>query len=180
MDLAGRRQIGALRQSPILMHREAVLKRHVFSGLLLGVAAIGAILASQGRAQPPEAERRSDSEKLTALLKDRRDALKQIVDEAERDRRDGMVSPVVVSRATVDWLNAELDLAGDHAARVAMRERIVSHLRKTESALENVMKTAPPAPSKGRPHTESYEFLGIKAARCLAEIELLRERAKTD
>ncbi|MGE5192217.1 MAG: hypothetical protein ACM3U2_06900 [Deltaproteobacteria bacterium] len=156
------------------------MKRLVYSALLLGLPAVGAIVASRGLADPPPAERRSDAEKLTALLKERRDTLKQIVDEAERDRRDGMVSAAVVSRATIDWLNAELDLAADHAARVAVHERIVAHLRKIEAALENAANTTKPAQTRARAHSESYEFLSVKAARCQAEIALLRERAKSD
>ncbi len=156
------------------------MKRHVLSGLFLGAVAVGAILAARRSAEPADPEPQTNSEKVTALLKVRRDTLKQIVDEAERDLRDGMVPAPVVSRATVDWLNAEFELAGDHAGRVAIRERIVAHLRRTEAALETAMKKTAPAPGKVRPHTESYEFLGVKAARCQAEIELLRERAKND
>ena len=152
------------------------MKRHVAGGLVLGVAAVIAILVSRGGADPSPTELRANAEKTTALLKERRDVLKQIVSEAERDRREGMVSAVVIFRATIEWLHAELELANDHAARIAIHEELISRLRKAEAALEKDMKQAEPGKVAARQHNESYEFLIVKAARCQAEIDLLREQ----
>ncbi len=163
------------------------MKRLILLAMLFGAAAMGVFLASHGLAEPRPAERRADSEKMLALLKERRDTLKQIADESERDHREGSMSTVIVAKAMIEWLHAELDLAADRAARIAVHEQLVTYLRKAEAAVKRDMTTlkkdpkAPdPSKSKHHEHSENYEFLIIRAARCRAEIDLLREQEQSD
>lgn len=163
------------------------MKRIIVPALVFSALVIALLFASRGLAEPPSAEDHADSEKLIALLQERRDALKQIADEAERDRREGSISTVIVAKAMIEWLHAELELTDEHAARIAIHERLVAYLRKAETAVKRDMtavkpdlKAPQPSPGKHHEHSENYEFLIIKAARCRAEIDLLREQGRND
>ena len=145
------------------------MKRLVLSAIVAGLGFCAALLLTSERAAPKAAEPAPDAEKILALQKERRDLLREAVTSAEQAFRGGVLPYATVSRATANWLSAELDLAGNRAERIAIREKILAHTRDVEGITAETVKAA---------LANHGDLLEAKAARLQAEIELLRERAK--
>jgi outer membrane protein TolC len=144
------------------------MNRIALSVVLVGLGAVAGLFVSSGLAEPPTVVRGPDAEKLTALREERRDVLRQAVKESEEAYRHGVIPYASIPRITVNLLNAELDLASDRAARVAIRERAVDQFREIE-------KTVAERHNAGQ--ADSMDLLEAKAARLQAEIDVLRETA---
>ena len=154
--------------SALSFFKESTMKRFMLSAIVAGLGVCAAFAVISARAEPKDADPAPDAEKITALQKERRDLLREVVNSAEEGHRTGVLAYSAVSRAMTAWLNAELDLAANHAERVAVREKILTHA-------ENVEKTAGEAFKVG--NADRTDLLEAKAARLQAEIDLLRERA---
>ncbi len=142
------------------------MNRIAFSVVLVGLGAMAGQFVSSGLAEPAAGVRGPDAERVTALRKERREVLRQAVKESEEGYRNGVMPYTSVSRITISLLNAELDLAPDHAGRVAIRERTVEQFKVIE-------KTVAVSVQGGT--AENTDLLEAKAARLQAEIDLLRE-----
>lgn len=143
------------------------MNRIAFAVVLVGLCAVAGLFVSSGLAEPASV-RGPDAEKLTALRKERRDLLQQALKLTEEGYRSGVVDFSSIPRISINLLNAELDLAPDHAARVIIREQIVERFKTIEKTAAQRVETA---------IADTTELLEAKAARLQAEIELLRERA---
>jgi hypothetical protein len=75
------------------------------------------------------------AEKITALRKERRDALLEASNAAEQMYRINRSDYATVRRLKAELLDAELDLAPDHAARVAVRKRLAEQFREIEQGV---------------------------------------------
>ncbi len=145
------------------------MSRIAFS--LVGFVGLGIAIGlwvPAGLAEPAAAVRGPNAEKLTALRKERLDALREAAKMAEEAYRGGAIDYASIPRIKIELLNAELDLAPDRAARVAVRERMVEQLRDVEKSTAQRVESAL-APSS--------ELLEAKAGRLKAEIDLLLESA---
>src|SRR5262249_24736091 len=121
-----------------------------------------------GHAEPTDAVRGVNAEKLTALRTQRRDALREAAKKAEEGFRNGVMDYKSIPRIHVELLNAELDLAPDRAGRIAVRERLAEQSRIIEKIVAQHVESAPAG---------SSDLLEAKAARLKAEIALLLESA---
>jgi outer membrane protein TolC len=144
------------------------MNRIALSVVLVGLGAVAGLFVSSGLAEPTTVVRGPDAEKLTALRKERRDVLRQAVKESEEAYRHGVIPYTSIPRITVNLLNAELDLASDRAARIAIRERAVDQFREIEKAVAERVEAAV---------ADRTDLLEARAVRLQAEIDLLRERA---
>lgn len=137
--------------------------------VLVGLGGLVGLFISSGLAEPTVIVRGKDAEKLTALRKERREVLRQAVRQAEEMYRSGRLPYATIPRLTVNLLNAELDLAPDRDARIAIRERVVDQLKISEEMVNQNVKSGQAA---------NTDLLEAKAARLQAEIDLLRETAE--
>jgi outer membrane protein TolC len=144
------------------------MNRIAIAIVFVGLVAVTGLYVSPGVAQPTTVVRGPDTEKLTALRKERRDVLRQAVKQAEEAYRNGVAEYTSIPRTTINLLNAELDLAPDHAGRVAVRERTVEQFKALEELVAERVKNL---------IGDRIELLEAKAARLQAEIDLLRETA---
>jgi hypothetical protein len=108
------------------------------------------------------------SKQLEALLKERRDTLRQMVENLEVGQRSGTgITELSVLHARNELLDAELDLAKTREERVAVREKMVANLKVIEKAAEMQYRMGTTTPET---------LLRAKAARLKAEAQLLREK----
>lgn len=142
------------------------MNRNVFSILLLvGLSALAGFSVSSGLADPAAAGGK-DAEKLAALRKERRDVLEQATKQVQAAYQRGVVEYESIPRILVELLNAELELAPDRAARIAVREKILEQFKKLEEFAAARVQAA---------RASNTELLEAKAARLKAEIDLLVE-----
>jgi outer membrane protein TolC len=154
---------------PVILNKgEPPMNRIAFAVVCVGLIAVAGLFVSSGRAEPTTPVRKLDAEKLTALRKERRDVLRQAVKQTEEAYRNGVKDYTSIPRVTINLLNAELDLATDHAGRVAVRERIVEQSQAIEKSVAQRVENA---------LADSTDLLEATAARLQAEIDLLRETA---
>lgn len=104
---------------------------------------------------------------LNTLLKERRDTLRQLVTVATANYRIGQTTFDSVIRASDQLINAELDLAEDASARIALYEKRIALLKDLEQIAEAKFRTG---------HATQEDVLAAKAALLEARIQLLRER----
>jgi hypothetical protein len=149
------------------------MNRIALSAVLVGLGAVAGQFVSSGLAEPTTAVRGPDAEKITALRKQRRDAVLEASNAAEQNYRVDRTDYATVRRLKAELLDAELDLAPDHAARVAVRKRFVEQFREIEQAI--AARAATGLVGGGR--SEVFES---KAARLKAEIDLALELATPD
>jgi outer membrane protein TolC len=142
------------------------MKRISLSVALLGLGVVTGVLVSSGLAEPDAVVREPGSEKLTALRKERRDALRGAVDVAMALYRNARIEQGPVLRITNTLLNAELDLAPDRAARIALREQTIKQLRSIEEIAVTRKESA---------RGTQFDILEVQADRLQAEINLLLE-----
>jgi hypothetical protein len=145
------------------------MNRIAFS--IAGLVGLGAVIGfsiSAGLAEPTAATRGPNAEKLTALRRERRDALQEAAMTAEKGYLSGVIDYESMKRTNIELLNAELDLAIERSGRVAVRERLVEQFKKFE-------KDVPERAAAGL--TNGPALLEAKAARLKAEIDLLLESA---
>ena len=140
---------------------------------LVGLGALIGLSVSAGFAKPTPEVRGPDAEKITALRKERRDALLEANNAAKENYDVGRTDYATVRRLKSELLDAELDLAPNHAARVAVRKRFVEQFREIEEAI--AARAAVGVPGGGR-----SELFESKAARLKAEIDLAFELATPD
>lgn len=140
---------------------------------LVGLAALIGLSVSAGFAESTAEVRGPDAEKITALRKERRDALLEASNAAEQMYRIDASRYATVRRLKVELLDAELDLAPDRAARVAVRKRLAEQFREIE---QEVAKRA----AAGVVGGGASELFESKAARLKAEIDLALELATPD
>jgi hypothetical protein len=146
------------------------MKRIAFVAVLVGMCVTVGLLVSPGGAQTTSV-RGADAEKLTALRKERRDALRQVVKDAEESYRNGLTQyNTSLPRVAINLLNAELDLATDRAGRISVREQMVDHFREIEKLVSANVEA-------GLWGANKTDLLEVKAERLRAEIELLLETA---
>jgi hypothetical protein len=134
----------------------------------VGLIAVAVVIASAGFTEPAPAVDAAGAQKLAALQGERRDILREAVEGAEMLFRNARVEYSTVHRLSIELLNAELDLAPDRAARIAVRERIL----KQRQAMEEIVVA-----QKEAARTAEVTVLEAKADRLQAEIDLLREKA---
>ncbi len=144
------------------------MNRIAFSVVLVGLGVASGLLVSSGLAQPAAVVREANPEDLTALRKERRDILRQAVEQAEVLHRSARIDDASIRRIAINLLHAELDLAPDHAARVALREQMVKQFKAIEELAAARVESA---------RAMKTELLEAKAARLQAEIDLLLETA---
>src|SRR5579872_3112339 len=144
------------------------MNRIAFSVVLVGLGIVTGLLVSSGLAEPTAVVRGPNEENLTALRKERRDILRQAVEQAEALHRNGRIDYASIPRITISLLNAELELAPDRAGRIAVRERTVEQFKMIEDAVAQARIAA---------RAQSTDLLEAKAARLQAEIDLMLEKA---
>jgi hypothetical protein len=143
------------------------MNRIAFSILgLLGLGVVIGFTVPAGLAEPTAVVRGPNAEKLTALRKERRDALREAAKTAEEAYRHGVGDYASIPRIKIELLNAELDLASDRAGRVAVRERLVEQFKEIEKSVAQRVESA---------LAVSSDLLEARAARLKAEIDLLLE-----
>src|SRR5262245_58476775 len=98
----------------------------------VGLTAAGFVIAPAGLAEQAPAARAAGAEKLAALRVERRDVLRQAHELAEVLFQNGRAEYSSVQRLSIELLHAELDLAPDRAARIAVRERVLKQRQATE------------------------------------------------
>src|SRR5262249_50332354 len=118
------------------------MNRLALSAIVAGVGMCAALVMVSRTAEPKDAEPAPDAEKIVALQKERRDLLRDVVTSAEAGYRQGVLPYAAVSRATMSWLDAELELAANHAERVAIREKILTHAENVEKTAAEAVKAA--------------------------------------
>jgi hypothetical protein len=156
-------------KSFIILKQEAAMNRIVFSIVLVALGVAGGQFVSSGVAEQATTVRGAGSEKLIALRTERRDALRRAAKLAEEGYRAGLSDIVLIPRIAINLVNAELDLAPDRAARVAVRERAVEQFKVIEELVTSRVVEAKIA--------NTSDLLEAKAARIQAEIDLLLETA---
>jgi hypothetical protein len=134
----------------------------------VGLTAAAVVIASAGLAEPAPAVNAAGAEKLAALQGERRDVLRDAAEQAQVLFQNGRAEYSAVQRLTIALLNAELDLAPDRAARIAVREQILKQRKATEELA---------VAQKAAARLAGMTVLEAKADRLQAEIELLREKA---
>jgi outer membrane protein TolC len=144
------------------------MNRIAFSIVLVGLGGVAGLFVSSGLAEPTTVVRGPDATKVTALQKERRDVLREAVKLTEEGYRNGVGEFTSIPRLTINLLNAELDLATDHAGRVAVRERMVEQFNVIEKTAAQRFESLV---------GDKTELLEAKAARLKAEIDLLLETA---
>lgn len=130
--------------------------------------AIGAIYFTPERPANSEPRAATSSAKLTALLKERRDTLKQLVKIVEARYRNGAATEESVIQASLQLQQAELDLAKTRRERIAICKRTVELLRKQEKIAQARFEAA---------RGTREDVLSARAARLQAEIQMLREQS---
>ena len=73
-----------------------------------------------------------------------------------------------MTRIIHNLLDAELELAPNRAARIALREQMVNQLKEIEKVADEAVRVGV---------AENADLLEVKAARLQAEIDLVREGA---
>jgi hypothetical protein len=147
------------------------MNRTVFSIVgLVGSGALIGLSVGAGFAGRTAEVRGADAEKVTALRKERRDALLEASSAAEQNYKVERTDFATVRRLKTELLDAQLDLAPDHDARVAIRKRFVEQFREIEQSI--AAQAAVGLVGGGR--TELFES---KAARLKSEIDLALELA---
>jgi hypothetical protein len=148
------------------------MKRTVFSiAGLVGLGALIGLTVAAGFAEPTAGVRGADAEKISALRKERRDALLEASNAAEEQYRVDRIDYATVRRLKAELLDAEIDLAPDHAARVSVRKRHAEQFRDIEQAI--AARAASGLVGGGR-----SDLFESKAARLKAEIDLVLESAQ--
>jgi len=140
---------------------------------LIGLGALIGLSVSARFAEPAAEARGPDAEKITALRNERRDALLEASNAAEQGYRVDRSDYATVRRLKAELLDAELDLAPNHAARVAIRKRLVEQFREIEQSIAGRAV----AGLVGGSRSDLFES---KAARLKAEIDLALELATPD
>jgi hypothetical protein len=143
------------------------MNRIAFSVVLVGVGVTTGLLVSSGLAEPTAVVRGPNPENLTALRKERRDTLRDAADVAMALYRKARIEQGPVLRIINTLLNAELDLAPDRAARIALRERTIKQLKSIEELAVTQKEAA---------RGTQMEILEAQADRLQAEIDLLLEK----
>ena len=138
--------------------------------VLIGSGALIGLSVPAGFAKPAAGVREADAEKIAALRKERRDALLEASNAVEEAYRVDRIDYATVRRLKDELQDAELDLASDHAARVALRTRLVEQFREFEKAIAARAAT-------GLAGGGDRELFESKAARLKAEIDLALELA---
>jgi|SRR5579872_2081338 len=151
-----------------LSRKASTINRIAFSVVLVGLGVATGLFVSSGLAEPTAVVRGPNVDTLTALRKERRDVLRQAVKQTEPGYRSGVMPYTSVLRVTISLLNVDLDLAPNHAGRVAVRERIVEQLKINEKTIAEAVKSGT---------AEDPEVLEAKATRLQAEIDLSLEIA---
>lgn len=132
---------------------------------MLGVLATAPAIPSIFAAQASSSDR---SEKIKALMTQRRDVLAKRVAAAETQYKSGLVTLDLVISARDDLFEAELDLAPTQERRIELLRSRLKNIREGEHRVLELQKVG------GRSETDA---LLATSRRLLAEIEL--ERALT-
>jgi hypothetical protein len=133
---------------------------------LAGVA--GMVLAAWVAAAPVP-QPKEESDKIKALLKERRDVLRNGVVARTQEYEAGRGTLNILLQVSRELLNAELELATTPAERFDINAGNFNAMRK----IEKITKEGYDA---GR--VKAADYYAIRAARLKAEIELLRAGAK--
>lgn len=136
-------------------------------GLLIASAMalpVSEVVAADAAAKAP-----AGATTTKGLMKERRDVLQSVVQWRERQYASGSVDLPLLIRAKLALGDAELDLAGSKAERLAVRQQQLDSLRELEHALKMRFDT-------GR--VTETDLLESKAERLKAEIDLLREKGE--
>ncbi len=143
------------------------MNRIAFSVALIALGIATGLFVSSGLAQPTGVARGASDENLAALRKERRDTLRDAADVAVALYRKSRIEQGPVLRIINTLLKAELDLAPDRAARIALRERTITQLKSLEELA---------AAHKEAARGTQMEILEAQAERLQAEIDLLLEK----
>jgi len=119
---------------------------------------LGAAAAAEGQSQPQA----GSNEKLRALLLERYDILKGIVESRKKWLESGRGTASEFMDVTIAMFHAEADLCSTDAQRIAVYEKLAAALREHEAWTER--KAA-----AGRPEMDAWR---VKVARLEAQIRL--------
>lgn len=134
---------------------------------LCGVVGSALVVVLVFGGEPAEVAKAPAPDELEALLKERHDTLRKLVEYYEYSYREGKRDYEDVLHAKSQLLEAELDMVGSKAERIRVREEQVNNLRNLEEIVEAKLQAMAESPDK---------LLLAKARRLKAEIELEREK----
>ena len=134
------------------------------------VLATGHVVVTRPAHSEPSEEPRVgvSSAKLDALLKERRDTFRQLLKMARARHRLGGATVESVIHASLQLLQAELEMAKGSGERIAIHKQMIELLRTLEKTAQQKFKAGA---------VRQDEVLKAKADRLQAEIRLLREQS---
>jgi len=144
------------------------MTRIALSVVFIGLGVAVGLLVSSGRAEPANAARGPEAENVTALRNERRDILRDAVDQVAALYRHGKADQASCLRLTLALLNSDLELAPDQAARIALRRQAVNQLKAMEEMAGARVESA---------RGTKMEVLEVQAARIQVEIDLALDGA---
>jgi outer membrane protein TolC len=115
-----------------------------------------------------EAQPKKEAEKIDKLLQQRRDTLRQLVKVVTVEYQQGITGFESVYRASDQLIGAELDLAKNAEARIAILQRRVELMKKLFSLTEAKSQVG---------EISTAQVLAAKAALLEAQIDLFRAKA---
>ena len=130
-----------------------------------------ATVVANGTAQSAKVDTDNGSSQIQTLLKERRDTLHELVLAVKEQFRHGIGTHDAVIRASNQLLDAELELAQTREERIGIHKQRVRNLKELEEYARQRQRAAQVSVDK---------VLEARAARLGAEIELLREQARTN
>jgi outer membrane protein TolC len=116
-----------------------------------------------------EAQPKKEAEKIDKLLQQRRDTLRQLVKVVTVEYQQGISGFESVYRASDQLIGAELDLAKNAEARIAILQRRVELMKNLFSLVDAKHKAG---------QGTTAQLLTAKAALLEAQIDLLREQVQ--
>ncbi len=134
---------------------------------LLAVLTLATALIATAQTAKSEPGIDEASAKLDTLLRQRRETLGQLVKVTTEHYRTGRTTIDSVIRASRQLLNAELELAEDRNARLAIHAKRIALLKDFERIVQTQFKAG---------DATQEDILAARAARLEAEIQLLREQ----
>jgi hypothetical protein len=138
---------------------------------LCALATVVVVISAVAADAPPPVSPDDPAKRLESLLQERRDTLRKVVEYVDQQAERGLVDPSALAQASNQLSEAEMELAKTKAEQIAILEKRVANLSRTEAIYEKMARLA-----YGKDITRTH--LEAKAARLKAEVELVREQSK--
>ncbi len=139
----------------------------IIGALVLSVGSVIGQQATTRSADARSAQIKQESARITALMTERRDLLREREQLALAQYRQGLCNMEALYRASRDAIQADLDLARTHTERLAQLQQWVDKTQEIEKIVEQSNKVGTALKT---------DVLEARAAHLEAEIELERER----